>query len=192
MDCEHIRTLLQDYLDEALPDPQAREIRRHVESCEQCRRELELLADLDLALRSEPMEEPPGDLAAAVRRRLALRAAYSWRDVVMAAASIAVVVGVFWLVESCGMVDAGPWAGITRFLGTIEVEEAALDLPLVEIDRLASESYQAAAGCLAYLSTESAGRLTTILLIASAIAAIGTNAACFRRSRLRQLTTTRS
>ncbi|MBU0718138.1 MAG: zf-HC2 domain-containing protein [Planctomycetes bacterium] len=195
MDCENIRELLQEYLDEALPDSAAREMRRHIESCKGCGRELKLLADLDLALRSEPMEEPPGDLAAAVRRRLVPGAAYSWRDAVMAAASIAVVLGIFWLVESFGapaLVGGEPLAGITRFLSTIEVEETALDLSLVEIDQLASESYRTARGCLAYLSTELAGRLTMILLIASAIAAIGTNAACFHRSRIRQLTAARS
>ena len=193
MDCENVRDLLQECLDGALPDSTARAVKTHLESCEECALEFRLLSKIDAALRSEPMEDVPGNFAAAVRERLVQSVAYSWRDVAMAAASIAVVVSLFWLAKHVGVTalvhgdHLDPLAGV---FSVFEIEDTALERSVAEINQWASETYGSTLGHLASITTQAAGSRTVVVLIASAMLAIGTNAVCLHRARIRHLTTT--
>ena len=119
---------------------------------------------------------------------LTRRLAYSWRDIALAAASIALVVGLFWLVQWY----TGPvWAeaesldALAGWFGGFEVEGVTLDLPPADVRQLATEGYGAARDCVTYLAGSGFSALTLIVLVASALLALGTNTVCFRQARLR-------
>ena len=163
----------------------------HIESCESCAREFELLRKLDRTLRDEPMEVLPGDLAAAVSRRLAQGLSYSWRDVVVAA-SIALVLSLFWLAEyflGGPLVRLEGVDTVKPLLSMFEMGEMDLGASFAETQQLAAESYRAVCGYVTAATTNVIGGLAMIVLLtASALLAIGTNAVVFRQARIRRLT----
>lgn len=193
--CETIQGLLQEYLDGALADAAAREVRGHVDSCPRCAHELEVLARLEEVLRAEPMAEPPGDLAAAVRRRVTWEPVAVWQWAAMAAASIALVATLFWLGEGLmGRVwgEGPPASGAPGWLdGIFGMDEAAGLVSYAGVLQAVSQSWEEASCALSGLTVGGPGGLALIALIASALLALGTDALCLRQARGRCQTTGR-
>jgi anti-sigma factor RsiW len=69
MYCEVTRGRMQEHLDGQLPPGQAAAVDAHVETCATCRKELELLRQVDVALATLPLvPEPPGLVARVMAR----------------------------------------------------------------------------------------------------------------------------
>jgi anti-sigma factor RsiW len=76
MNCESVRDLLDDYVDGALPEEAAGEVRAHVAVCAECRQELERLESLLTQVRALPTSvDPPADMWDRIEARLAPRSA---------------------------------------------------------------------------------------------------------------------
>lgn len=71
MNCAQVRRLLPGYLDGALPEslgPKGHALAgQHLESCLECRRELERYLDLSMAMSSIGLTAPPADLGVSIR-----------------------------------------------------------------------------------------------------------------------------
>ena len=82
MKCQKVRARLAGYLDDALanaPDPRERQdIGQHLDSCENCREELQRYRKLSVLLSRMPRAVPPADLA--VRIKVAAAQAQETRD----------------------------------------------------------------------------------------------------------------
>lgn len=77
MDCQETQALLSEYLDGALDAARAEDLRRHLKSCEACRKEQRALEQVVTELRSlEPVPAPAGFLKAFQERR---EARFAWR-----------------------------------------------------------------------------------------------------------------
>ena len=70
MKCEDVRKLLVAYADRALAEKMAGRVREHLDSCESCLHELELLQADATLLRGEPRPEVPAYIAARVMARI--------------------------------------------------------------------------------------------------------------------------
>ncbi len=68
MDCATVRTLLDSYMDEALPDDVARRIRLHLGSCPACAGEAEKMALFFTALGDLEQPKVPKGLRGAIRK----------------------------------------------------------------------------------------------------------------------------
>ncbi|ACC70099.1 anti-sigma factor [Paraburkholderia phymatum] len=62
MDCNEARPLLDANADHELTPPQSRDVQRHIESCESCRRESEMVRAMKGAVRSANYYRAPDDL----------------------------------------------------------------------------------------------------------------------------------
>ncbi|MFC6313798.1 anti-sigma factor family protein, partial [Paraburkholderia dipogonis] len=62
MDCNEARPLLDANADHELPEPDARRVQQHIESCDGCRRESEHLRALSGAVRAAPYHRAPQSL----------------------------------------------------------------------------------------------------------------------------------
>ena len=58
MDCKEIQAVMIDYLDRALGAEKAATVRAHLIGCEQCRKEVEELRELMLAMGDQEMQQP--------------------------------------------------------------------------------------------------------------------------------------
>jgi Putative zinc-finger len=71
MSCKTVQTRLAGYLDDAVgngPGPEARrEVRQHLDRCENCREELQRYRRLSLLLSRMPRAVPPADLAVRIK-----------------------------------------------------------------------------------------------------------------------------
>ncbi|NOZ21131.1 MAG: hypothetical protein GXP25_08575 [Planctomycetes bacterium] len=195
MDCDRTRKQLHEYLDGALPESQDREMERHLDSCAACREELNLLRRLDVALRAEPWQEPPGNLATAVARRLGRRFTYTWRDIVVAAASVAIVLGLVWALEpflGYGLTGATPAEGLPPMAEIFRIDVGETTLSFSDLRDSLLESGAATSGAITDMTAYGLGGPTVmILLILSALLAIGTNAVCYRQAHTKRLRETR-
>jgi len=108
MDCKKIHKVMADYLCDALPQAEAEEVRRHIESCPACRAEAEAYeATWKLAGEIRDVKPAPGFSRAVrerleraprpVRRRPAARRPAFVRAAVAVAASVLVAVGLYFL-----------------------------------------------------------------------------------------------
>lgn len=70
MDCKVCRERLSEYEARELPPADAEAVRRHLESCAECRGQRARLARLAEAVDTLPEEEPPESLSFAVRREV--------------------------------------------------------------------------------------------------------------------------
>lgn len=70
MDCERCMERLSEYEAREFPPAESEAVRRHLESCEACRRQREGLARLMEAVDTLPEEEPPESVSFAVRREV--------------------------------------------------------------------------------------------------------------------------
>jgi anti-sigma factor (TIGR02949 family) len=70
MKCEDVRKLLVGYADRALAEAEAGRMREHLDSCDNCLHELELLQSDAALLRSEVRPEVPAYIAARVMARI--------------------------------------------------------------------------------------------------------------------------
>ncbi len=70
MKCQHVRELLPLYADQDLEGSEREQVERHLETCEECRRRLELDGRLAAALRELPAAQQAAALAPAVRKRV--------------------------------------------------------------------------------------------------------------------------
>ena len=77
-------------------------------------------------------------------------------------------------------------------LTAFNVDKATVDLSVSGLNQAASEALGSAFGCLTGLSTNAVGGLMMILVAASGLLAVGTNAVCYRQARIRRLTPNRS
>jgi anti-sigma factor RsiW len=73
VNCPRALKLLQPYLDRALSEPVAENLRTHLDACEACGREYATFRSLDRALADEPTIDSPSTLARAIARRAAAR-----------------------------------------------------------------------------------------------------------------------
>lgn len=58
MNCQECREQLSEYIDRELAEPQARDIKIHLDQCESCRRQLRLLEQMAAAAGNLPRHEP--------------------------------------------------------------------------------------------------------------------------------------
>jgi anti-sigma factor RsiW len=72
MYCEVTQGRMQEHLDGQLPPGQAAAVDAHIETCATCKRELELLRQVDAALATQPLVTEPLDLVARVMVRIRL------------------------------------------------------------------------------------------------------------------------
>lgn len=120
MKCDDVRELLVAYADRALAETEAGQVREHVDSCESCLRELELLqADAEL-LRGEARPDVPAYMAvrvmARIRERRGARRARSGLGLVFGRVGFVAVAAVgLWLGVGLGrgIVGTSPGA-VTR------------------------------------------------------------------------------
>jgi len=73
VNCPRALQLLQPLLDRSLSQPEAEDLRSHLDTCPSCGRELALLRSLHQTLADEPTIDPPSGLAPAIARRAAAR-----------------------------------------------------------------------------------------------------------------------
>ncbi|CAG9193574.1 Putative transmembrane anti-sigma factor [Paraburkholderia sabiae] len=66
MDCNEARPLLDANADHELTPPQSRDVQRHIESCESCRRESEMVRAMKGAVRSANYYRAPDELRASI------------------------------------------------------------------------------------------------------------------------------
>jgi anti-sigma factor (TIGR02949 family) len=66
MDCNEARPLLDANADRELSPPQAREIQQHIDSCDACRRESDMVRALSGAIRTATYHRAPDDLRARI------------------------------------------------------------------------------------------------------------------------------
>ena len=78
MDCQAVRGKIDLYIDGVLSPADSEPFLVHVESCQDCRKELEDIMRLHRALRSLGDVEPPFGLAAAAARKARRRVASSY------------------------------------------------------------------------------------------------------------------
>jgi anti-sigma factor RsiW len=90
MSCNEVRGLLAGYLDDAWPASHAKDrgkVGHHLESCAECREELERYRQLSTLVASAARPTPPAYLAARIRARVGeARTQSGWRREVAAAA----------------------------------------------------------------------------------------------------------
>ena len=118
MKCEDVRKLLVAYADRALAETEAGRVREHLDSCESCLQELELLRADAALLRGEARPDVPAYVAARVmaqiRERSGARHAGSGLSLVFVRVGFVVVAAVgLWLgvVLGRGIVGTSPGAG---------------------------------------------------------------------------------
>ncbi|BCF97369.1 hypothetical protein PPGU19_019380 [Paraburkholderia sp. PGU19] len=70
MDCNEARPLLDANADHELTPPQSRDVQRHIESCEACRREGEMVRAMKGAVRSANYYRAPDELRAKIMAAL--------------------------------------------------------------------------------------------------------------------------
>ncbi|MFQ6083555.1 MAG: anti-sigma factor family protein [Candidatus Aminicenantia bacterium] len=70
MKCKQVKKLLHIYLDGFLEEKKAREIRKHLEKCENCKREVEHLKNVIDLMESYPIQEPSSELSLQIKRRV--------------------------------------------------------------------------------------------------------------------------
>ncbi len=70
MNCNEVRSVLQDYVTRELAPERRAGVDEHVVGCAECQRELALLTALVSSLDSQPVVEPEADFTARVIRRL--------------------------------------------------------------------------------------------------------------------------
>ena len=70
MRCDEFQAWFAEYLSQALPAPQRRELEGHLALCPSCRQDLETERRLDQLLAAQPLEEPPPDFTWQVLARL--------------------------------------------------------------------------------------------------------------------------
>jgi anti-sigma factor (TIGR02949 family) len=70
MDCNEARPLLDANADHELTPPQSRDVQRHIESCESCRRESEMVRAMKGAVRSANYYRAPDELRARIMAAL--------------------------------------------------------------------------------------------------------------------------
>jgi anti-sigma factor RsiW len=79
MNCRKCKQQLSAYVDDRLDGDTRAAIEAHVDGCDECARQLRLTRASSLALRAEPVAQPPSDLAARAARA-ALTAGDEARD----------------------------------------------------------------------------------------------------------------
>lgn len=136
MKCEDVRKLLVGYADRALAETEAGQVRQHLDSCESCRQELELLRADAALLRDEVRPEVPAYIAARVmariRERSGARRARPGLSLVFARVGFVVVAAVgLWLGVALGrgIVGTSPGAGgrLARALTTQAFVEGRME-----------------------------------------------------------------
>ncbi|MEW6360198.1 MAG: zf-HC2 domain-containing protein [Planctomycetota bacterium] len=192
MNCNAARNQLQEYLDSALPESEARKVRRHLDSCAECRKELDLLGRVDLTLRTEAHQELPRDLAAAVLQRLGRRFNYGWRDVVAVAASVAIVLGLAWLlgpILESALLNGQSETALPPMADIFRIDVSGFSFSYDDFRDLVMEGHMPATGAAAETAGwfSLGGPVAAILLVVSALLAIGTNALCYRRAYMNRL-----
>ncbi|MBP0588995.1 anti-sigma factor [Paraburkholderia sp. LEh10] len=70
MDCNEARPLLDANADHELTPPQSRDVQRHIETCDACRRESEMVRAMKGAVRSATYHRAPDDLRARIMAAL--------------------------------------------------------------------------------------------------------------------------
>jgi len=88
MAVDRVRERLSAFFDGELTPEERREVAAHLEGCEECRRELALLSQLDAALGSLEAAPAPAALAERVLDRVQPRRRYWWQSLAMAASLI--------------------------------------------------------------------------------------------------------
>lgn len=136
MKCEDLRELLVAYADRALAETEAGQVREHLDSCEGCRREAELLQADAALLRGEARPEVPAHITvrvmARIRERSGARRARSGLSLVFARMGFVVVAAVgLWLGVALGrgIVETSPGAGerVARALATQALVEGRVE-----------------------------------------------------------------
>jgi anti-sigma-K factor RskA len=163
MTCQELDDRLDDYVDGALGDAEAREVAAHLASCEACReaerRTRQLLAHAAALPRSAA---PPRDLWPAIERRIARDRGWGgllpWREPLMLAAAATVLLGVLAAV----LWRSAPAAGVQ----TVAIPEASPALERVAVVEVADPAlaeaerdYEAAAKTLLAVLEQRRSRL---------------------------------
>jgi len=73
MKCRPVQNLLSEYIDGALDEKKASDVRRHIDRCARCRTLFKELSGIVQLLHELPCVKPPGDFAGEVSRRLESR-----------------------------------------------------------------------------------------------------------------------
>jgi anti-sigma factor RsiW len=127
-----MRKLLVGYADRALAETEAGQVHEHLDSCDNCLRELELLQSDAALLRGEVRPEVPAYIAARVmarvRERSGTRRARSGLSLVFARMGFVVVAAVgLWLGVGLGRGIVGTSPGAAGRLARALTEEVFVD-----------------------------------------------------------------
>ena len=132
MKCEDVRELLVAYADRALAEAEAGRMREHLDSCESCRHELELLRADAALLRGEARPEVPAYITvrvmARIRERSGARRAGSGLNLVFARMGFVVVAAVgLWLGVGLGRGIVGTSPGAAGRLARALTTQALVE-----------------------------------------------------------------
>jgi anti-sigma factor RsiW len=132
MKCEDVRELLVGYADRALAETEAGQVREHLDSCDNCLHEMELLRADTALLRGEARPEVPAHIAARVmariRERSGTRRARSGLSLVFARMGFVVVAAVgLWLGVGLGRGIIGTSSGAAGRLARALTEQVFVD-----------------------------------------------------------------
>jgi anti-sigma factor RsiW len=132
MKCEDMRKLLIAYADRALAETEAGQVREHVDACESCRQELELLQSDAALLRGEARPEVPAYITtrvmARIRERNGARRARSGLSLVFARVGFVAVAAVgLWLGVGLGRGIVGTSPGAGGRLARVLTEQFLVD-----------------------------------------------------------------
>ena len=132
MKCEDVRKLLVGYADRALAETEAWQVREHLNSCDNCLREMELLQSDAALLRGEVRPEVPPYIAARVmarvRERSGARRARSGLSLAFPRVGFVVVAAVgLWLGVGLGRGIVGTSPGAGGRLARVLTEQFLVD-----------------------------------------------------------------
>src|SRR5207247_10323050 len=98
----HLADKLADFFYEELPSAEMSEARRHLETCKECRFEVEQFERIHLTLRTVPELDPPRRVVFAPPQRRSWLSWFEWRSAAAASAFAALLAGIvisFFLVD---------------------------------------------------------------------------------------------
>jgi len=90
----HLGDKLADFFYQELPSAEMSEARRHLETCKECRFEVEQFERIHLTLRTAPELDPPRRVVFAPPERRSWLSRFEWRSAAAASAFAALVAGI--------------------------------------------------------------------------------------------------
>jgi anti-sigma factor (TIGR02949 family) len=151
MNCNEVRTLIDEYAAGALGTDPARAVRAHLAECPRCREALREEEHLRRALAGLPAVAAPDDFEDRLRRRLSGvmpaavpaspdRTALPWRTALLVAASLLLAIGLFWMIRPAGLPSGSGVPAVAERSGAAAPGEMVIPLPVDARNSAAGDS----------------------------------------------------